>query len=272
MVQKFSIDTTEENECDALLKSKNQSYSQKKSYMDNIFNYYQNEIEIPEDKEFDYRDMLSCVKDFEISSIDSEPWSLLSYLVKKSIPIRLVGEKEMPDDPIKGEEVLLDTLGAYRSCDGKNEPIILLCPDKILNVAENKNFKIDAKLLCKIVLIHEFAHALMDTNNWNKNQEFTITKRDTDEQKRSDAYIFMEESLASMLTLKYFKEIAKEDVATVEDFISNHQPPIYKFGITQLELIADWKEWRAYKANKNPDFWSYWAGLFTGKKIENSNN
>jgi len=249
-------------------KSKKEQTSQKTVYIADILKYYQNKIVIPTDKELDYREMLSCIKDVKEQSNDLVPWTFLRFIDEEFIPIKLVEESELPDNPIKGEGISPDTLGAYCSCDEKEKPIILLCPNKILEATKNDTER--AKLLCKIVLIHEFAHAFMDPTNWKSEKEFAPLQKNQCQKITSDADSFMEESLANMLTLQYFNEMANNEVDQVKEFIAKCQPPIYKFGITQLELIADWKEWRDYKANKNPDFWSYWAGLFTGKKIVKS--
>ena len=208
--------------------------------------------------------MLSCIKEINEQLNDSEPWSLLSLLVNKFIPIKLVDEKELPDAPIKEEGTISpDLLGAYFSCNNYNKPIILLCPSRILSVAKLCDIK--AKLLCKKVIIHEFAHALMDPTNWTSETDFAPQQKNQCQKITSDADRFMEESLANMLTLKYFHEVAKEEFDPVEDFIAKRQPAIYRFGITQFELNTDWTKWRDYKANKTPDFWSYWAGILSNK-------
>lgn len=249
------------------------SISQINAYINDIINRYIKGVSIPEKQKLDYREMLSCIKEIYEQLNNSEPWSLLSLLVNKSIPIKLVDEKELPDDPIKEDGTISpDTLGAYCSCYDQNMPIILLCPHKILNAAKNKE---EAKILCKKVIIHEFAHALMDPTNWqselvSKKSKIVFAPRQKNlcPNTTSDADRFMEESLANMLTLQYFNEVAKEEFDPVEDFIAKRQPAIYRFGITQFELKTDWTKWRDYKANKSTDFWSYWAALFAGKKIQ----
>ena len=262
----IDIDSERNEKMSGIQKLRHGIRLQKTMYMDYILKFYQVEIKIPENKEHEYGEMLSCIKDVKEQSKECEPWSLLKFLDDESIPIKLVEEKELPNNPIKGEGISPDTLGAYCSCDEKEKPIILLCPNKILEATKNDTER--AKLLCKIVLIHEFAHAFMDPTNWKSEKEFAPLQKNQCQKITSDADSFMEESLANMLTLQYFNEMANNEVDQVKEFIAKCQPPIYKFGITQLELITDWKEWRDYKANKNPDFWSYWAGLFAGKKIK----
>lgn len=275
----FIIDPNESDDQSLCKSPKSKTISHMITY---INFYYENEVDIPQKQESEYMGMLSCIEDIINSPKEPEPWNWLSYLDKRSkepegskeyIPIKLVRWKDLPkispkgDKPTNDKIISPDILGAYRSWDAKEKkPIILLCPSKILK--EANKLDMDAKLLCKKVIIHEFAHALMDPTNWKSETDFAPLQKITPKKKTSDARRFMEESLANMLTLKYFKEIAKEDVATVEDFISNHQPPIYQFGVHQFKLNTSWEKWRDYKANKTPDFWSYWAGLFADKKIK----
>lgn len=264
----FNIDVDEvDDQATDLKKTNNETKTQKTSLWKDGFleKYYLCEIDIP-DKE-KYRNMLSCIKEIYEQLNNSEPWSLLSLLVNKSIPIKLVDEKELPDDPIKEDGTISpDTLGTYRSWDDEQQkPIILLWPDKILEVA--KDIDMDAKLICKKVIIHEFAHALMDPTNWKSEKDFAPQQKNQGPKITSDADRFMEESLANMLTLQYFNEVAKEEFLQVKDFIAKRQPAIYRCGITQFELNTDREKWRDHKANKTLDFWSYWAGLFAGKEI-----
>lgn len=271
---KFNIDQEEsDDQYTGLEKSEKKEKSQKIEYEDDVLQYYDpTSIKIPTD----YIDMLSCIKDIiKDPEALKEPWSLLKYLDKtrfeqseKYIPIKLVDEKELPKidaESLNSKKISPDLLGAYFSCDDHNKPIILLCPSRILSVAKLCDIK--AKLLCKKVIIHEFAHALMDPTNWKSEKDFAPQQKNQCQKITSDASRFMEESLANMLTLKYFDELAKDEFNLVEDFIANHQPSIYRCGVNQFKLDTSLEKWREYKANKTPDFWSYWAGLFAGKEI-----
>lgn len=281
---KFDIDVEammDDDESTSFTKSKHETKTQETSLWKDGFleKYYLCEIDIP-DKE-KYRNMLSCIKDILKFPKNSNPWSLLEYLDKESaesknskeyIPIKLVRWKDLPkispkgDKPTNDKIISPDILGAYRSWDAKEKkPIILLCPSKILK--EANKLDMDAKLLCKKVIIHEFAHALMDPTNWKSETDFAPLQKIDPQKRTSDARRFMEESLANMLTLQYFKEVAKEEFDQVEEFITYHQSSIYQFGVHQFKLNTSWEKWRDYKANKTPDFWSYWAELFAGKEI-----
>jgi len=262
----FIIDPNEFDDQSLCKSPKSKTNSQMIAYI-NV--YYKNNVVIPQELESEYMGMLSCIEDIlKDQEVLKEPWKSLSCLNRDSeyyIPIKLVDEKELPDDPIKEDGTISpDTLGAYRSWDDEQQkPIILLWPNKILEVA--KDIDMDAKLICKKVIIHEFAHALMDPTNWKSEKDFAPQQKNQGPKITSDADRFMEESLANMLTLKYFHEVAKEEFDPVEDFIAKRQPAIYRFGITQFELNTDWTKWRDYKANKTPDFWSYWAGILSNK-------
>lgn len=269
----FNIDVDEvDDQATGLKKTNNEIKNQEKAYKDDVLQYYDpTSIKIPTD----YIDMLSCIYDIINYPKDSEPWSLLKYLEKKKfeqsekyIPIKLVDESKFPKidvESLNSKIISPDLLGAYFSCDDHNKPIILLCPSRILSVAKLCDIK--AKLLCKKVIIHEFAHALMDPTNWKSEKDFAPQQKNQCQKITSDASRFMEESLANMLTLQYFKEVAKEEFDQVEEFITYHQPSIYQFGVHQFKLNTSWEKWRDYKANKTPNFWSYWAELFAGKEI-----
>ena len=54
----------------------------------------------------------------------------------------------------------------------------------------------------------------------------------------------MEESLANMITLAWFKEYASpEEYKQVKHFIDCWQSSIYRFGLWQEKIDADWKKW-----------------------------
>ncbi len=54
----------------------------------------------------------------------------------------------------------------------------------------------------------------------------------------------MEESLANMITLEWFKNhAAYEEYQLVKHFIDNWQNSIYRFGIWQESISADWMQW-----------------------------
>ena len=103
--------------------------------------------------------------------------------------------------------------------------------------------------------------------------EYGTLKPKVSEQKLvSDADVFMEESLANMITLQYFdaaKDIIDEnDFEQVKSFMEI-QPEAYKFGIEQFQkLHTDWREWRNNKSSMK--FWMYFYSKLPtrGKYLE----
>ena len=111
-------------------------------------------------------------------------------------------------------------------------------------------------LISCFVYVHELAHAAMDqsivvieTEN-NPDYEYRIEKVDC-AYSLDEPSNFMEESLANMVMLKYlewYSEIEEDgaifDVA--EKFV-NQQTAMYKFGLHQFNIDADWTKWRKFK-------------------------
>ena len=145
----------------------------------------------------------------------------------------------------------------------KKTPVILICLDRIMKSAKSeKNFL----YLTTKVIIHEFAHALFDIENYNalygKNDEF---------------FTWMEESMANAFTLstlefyyerRYRRNYCCEYFCDTEiiDYAKNfikYQPPKYSLGLEIFEKHLDryyWK-WQRYKkelVNKNTKEKSDW--------------
>ena len=117
-----------------------------------------------------------------------------------------------------------------------NVPHIVLSPEAIESSAEKEN--IPVKTLYLETLIHEIAHAIMD--NYETDGRLIVNKSDNwpnDIEAKA-----MEESLANMITIKWFKEYAPNDLENVKQFINN-QDCIYRFGLWQDKIDADWKKW-----------------------------
>lgn len=142
------------------------------------------------------------------------------------------------------------TRGDENSIEG---PLIALCPENIEKAANelksNGICKCDIKTIYGIVLIHEYAHALMDLY---KRYTFKIEEERVPVEEKANINknwpkgthepVAMEESLANMITLKLFNRYP-DDFKSVKEFIKD-QPPFYKFGIHQYEAGVDWKKWR----------------------------
>ena len=186
------------------------------------------------------------------------------FSLTRLIHVYLKEPKEMPKPPISGEYPT-ELLGCYFSSqENSPAPVIYLCPEEIEKAARNKN--IDKKVLYAKVLIHELAHAIMDSTNELEGENLK-SKKDNELKTKCDADVFMEESLANMITLQYFEAaksiIGEKDFEQVKSFMEK-QPEAYKFGITQYKkLHTDWREWRNNKSKIA--FWNYWAGIINIK-------
>ena len=205
---------------------------------------------------------LSNISEAKDKKIEYDTFSDYNWMLTlmKRISILLVDSKNMPEHPIKGDYPT-ESLGCYFSIGQFDypQPAIFLCPEKIEEAARNKY--IDKKVLYSKVLIHELAHAIMDPTNIFENG--TLKSKVSEQKLVSDADVFMEESLANMITLQYFEAaksiIGEKDFEQVKSFMEK-QPEAYKFGITQYEkLHTDWRVWRNNKSQMA--FWNYWAGI-----------
>ena len=209
-------------------------------------------------------DLWCCHTDIRMIFANKDLPLWLTFL-KSQIPAALVSEQEMeknapsiikglvkrnPDDTIENLSEVMEALGCYLPGEGT----IILCPNRIRKVA--KDLGIDPNILFCIVYVHELAHAAMDqsievieTEN-NPDYEYSIAKVDC-AYTHDESSNFMEESLANMVMLKYlewYSEIEEDgtifDVA--EKFV-NQQTAMYKFGLHQFNIDADWTKWREFK-------------------------
>ncbi len=192
----------------------------------------------------------------------------MSYL-KTRITVKLVEGKDMPEPNIpksykpkdietrKDTEVIKDTewLGCY--CSDTME--ILLCPERIKNASNNLYNKLRPEdktnisqdyceqVIFAMVLIHEFAHAILDPTNL---ADRTIRKPVFDFNINEDLRFFLEESLANMIMLKYFDaSFGKEskEFLLVEKFVDS-QSYAYSFGLKMYDAKdVDWSLWRDRK-------------------------
>lgn len=129
-------------------------------------------------------------------------------------------------------------------------PHIVLCPETIELCSKIATNKISFEVLFAKVLLHEFAHVLMDNEQLNKD---LFSKA-------------MEESLANMIVLQVFSKYDKSNYDRVRSFIVNDQPTIYQFGAYQFDINADWKKWK--KSNKNmPTLKTWFDKCFKEGKI-----
>lgn len=203
------------------------------------------------------------VSDISVHSADSFVSLLTPSLEEKFIPIFL--KEEMPTFEKRWEGIEVSEeyriyepkgtiLGYYSKddvelCDG---PHIVLSPKTIEQCSKKATNKISFEVLFAKVLLHEFAHVLMDYEQLNKD---LFSKA-------------MEESLANMIALQVFSK-DEDDISNydrVRSFIANDQPTIYQFGVYQFKINADWKKWK--KSNKNmPTLKTWFDKCFKEGKI-----
>ena len=201
------------------------------------------------------------VSDISVHSADSFVSLLTPSLEEKFIPIFL--KEEMPTFEKRWEGIEVSEeyriyepkgtiLGYYSKddvelCDG---PHIVLSPKTIEQCSNKATNKISFEVLFAKVLLHEFAHVLMDNEQLNKD---LFSKA-------------MEESLANMIALQVFSKYDRSNYDRVRSFIVNDQPTIYQFGTYQFDINADWKKWK--ESNKNmPTLKTWFDKCFNEGKI-----
>ncbi len=163
----------------------------------------------------------------------------LPILLKKTLPEYSSFWKEIDDERRNQYIPHGDVLGYYSRdehplCTG---PHIVLCPENIRQIAQA--YHIPFKILMAKVLVHEIAHALMDRYRIIDANEIQYTNLPNTVEAKA-----MEESLANAITLFVFRKYANEDYKYVRHYIDNMQSAIYKFGLWQEQIYADWNKWR----------------------------
>ena len=167
----------------------------------------------------------------------------LPILLKKKLPEYSSFWKEIDDERRNQYIPNGEVLGYYSRdehplCMG---PHIVLCPENIRQIAQA--YHIPFKILMAKVLVHEIAHALMDRYRIidENGIQYTNPKENWSNTVEAKA---MEESMANAITLFVFRKYANEDYKYVRHYIDNMQSAIYKFGLWQEQIYADWNKWR----------------------------
>lgn len=186
---------------------------------------------------------------------------LLPYHEKDPLPIPIYLKKpeDMPEYNDLWKEIKDDdkdkyipqgkVLGYYtRKEKGIEEsPLIVLCPENI----EKSSGPISVDNLYALVLVHELSHAILDRYYEYKLYNSIYENWNIEEIKVGQCWPYslyskaMEESLANMMALMWimsYNNLPLFDQSL--KFISNQQPAIYQFGISQYLANVDWKKWR----------------------------
>ena len=168
----------------------------------------------------------------------------------------LVPPELMPEPPFdKKYDKCIELLGCYFPLKDIG-PMIYLCPKRI-EACVTKN--LSKTVLYALVLIHEFAHAMMDETNIlceNKEENIVCSKAHPIKELEIDE-LYMEEALANMITLQYFENESSCIKDAVRSFMKE-QPAPYQFGIQLYDTNdkqIDWREWRKYKAQSTLTAW-----------------
>jgi hypothetical protein len=186
---------------------------------------------------------------------------LLPYHEEDPLPIHIYLKKpeDMPEYNDLWKEIKDDdkdkyipqgkVLGYYtRKEKGIEEsPLIVLCPENI----EKSSGPISVDNLYALVLVHELSHAILDRYYEYKLYNSIYENWNIEEIKVGQCWPYslyskaMEESLANMMALMWimsYNNLPLFDQSL--KFISNQQPAIYQFGISQYLANVDWKKWR----------------------------
>lgn len=229
----------------------NEVYHADKLFMRNI----DSAIKIDQDT-LDYANVLvsNSLKDenMEFPLADDPVFRMMPYPgLLPNIPILL--KKEMPDfetlwhgieDKRARAYIPKGKVLGYYSRDGKDlckGPHIVLCPENIYEAADNSS--VPPKVLFTKVLIHEIAHAAMDRYRIISDGNLECSNIKENRPNSLEAKT-MEESLANAIAISSFEKYHPEDAYYVRNFIDNWQPTIYRFGIWQYKIDANWKKWR----------------------------
>lgn len=255
MNMNFDIDPTDNPEDCSLSKSSIKTKTQKTAHAESCV------IDTTGNME-KWTNMLSmfCSSEAFLKFFGFAPW------LQKEVPIVLVSKEKLPNPPLGNDDKSVDTLGCYwpnrekvihllkeTNLESNKHPVILISPEKIKETATKDNM--DENLLCHIVIIHELAHAIMDSTN--KLDEQGMFVKEEQQLLYTEADKYMEESLANMITLQYFEKVCPNYLDKVKMFVSQ-QPDAYKFGLIQYETIKpSWEVWRDNKSTFA--YWMYWT-------------
>lgn len=166
------------------------------------------------------------------------------------VPLLLLSDESMPDldfleeDEKKWDEPPIEYLGFYTrsnmDCHYPSLPSIYICPERIKKHSNRRPQDITYQELVAKVIIHEFAHAIMDLSKEN------ATWGDPSEK----FFRWVEEPFANWFVMKYFDSYGQGAIfCRIKDFMLK-QPKNYRLGWNFFNSkISDdlWKKWRIRK-------------------------
>ena len=181
---------------------------------------------------------------------------------KKELCIRFAKEDELPKAEV-GDLPSMEYFGYYDS--KKNQ--IILCPERIKNATElfkKKGVHVTQQVttskpvttffaLYGMVFIHALSHAVLDCTN-KIDEKGSIVKCDNQyqnidpdllsEEKEKKHVIFaqfMEESVATIMTLYYFLQVDTQQYKVLREWLF-YQPQEYEFGLEQFDMLNNVSE------------------------------
>lgn len=176
---------------------------------------------------------------------------------KKELCIRFAKEDELPKAEV-GDLPSMEYFGYYDSKENQ----IILCPERIKNATElfeKKGVHVTQQVttsqpvttfyaLYGMVFIHALSHAVLDrTNKIDEkgsivkcyNQYQNIDPDLLSEEKEKNQVIFasfMEESVATIMTLYYFLQVDTQQYKVLRKWLF-YQPQEYEFGLEQFDML-----------------------------------
>ena len=166
----------------------------------------------------------------------------------KKLSIRFEKETKMPQNS-NAENISMEYLGYYNSeaCQ------IILCPDRIRKTSEllkEKKVNTTSHALYGMVFIHALSHALLDRTN-KIDKEGNLVRYDDKYQKIDPNFVsneeekqhvifaqFMEESVATIMTLYYFLKVNTQQYKVLREWLL-YQPQEYEFGLELFDMLEN---------------------------------
>lgn len=166
----------------------------------------------------------------------------------EKLSIRFEKENEMPQNS-NAETISMEYLGYYDSevCQ------IILCPERIKNaptVLKKKGVHVTSQALYGMVFIHALSHAVLDRTN-KIDKEGNLVRYDDkyqkidpnfvskeEEKQQVMLYRFMEESVATIMTLNYYykKKTSTDQYDVLREWLF-YQPQEYESGLEQFDML-----------------------------------
>lgn len=176
---------------------------------------------------------------------------------KKELCIRFAKEDELPKAEV-GDLPSMEYFGYYDSKENQ----IILCPERIKNATElfkKKGVHVTQQVttsqpvttfyaLYGMVFIHALSHAVLDCTNkidekgsivkcYNQYQKIDSNFVSEEEEKQQVIFSqFMEESVATIMTLYYFLQVNTQQYKVLREWLF-YQPQEYEFGLEQFDML-----------------------------------